>query len=289
MIMIRHFSSTKFHAFGWLAILLIAFLATGCAEKLAPEVETQTEEQIESTSTETIDTTTPETTVQEEGWQIDEQNMIESSNIIESNPNTYDAGVAVEETKEDIQENTQIEVMDLNDDVFVDENLQQLDSGNAEQMDMGDHAFVADENQNTTMENTAEVFEQVQEHQDGIEEAKLLSFGDATQIEDVYFAFDSYDLDSKSQDLLRANADWLKQNPNAQVEVQGHCDERGTNNYNLGLGERRALAIRDFLVAQGVDSSRLHTLSYGEEKPFCFQSNESCWWQNRRAHFQISQ
>ena len=139
------------------------------------------------------------------------------------------------------------------------------------------------------MENTAEVFENVGETSEVIEEAKLLSFSDATQIEDVYFGFDIYGLDSKSQDLLRANADWLKQNPNAQVEIQGHCDERGTNNYNLGLAERRSLATRDFLIAQGVDSSRVHTISYGEEKPFCFQSSETCWWQNRRAHFQISQ
>jgi len=172
--------------------------------------------------------------------------------------------------------------------VFVDEKLQQAEK--IEQMDMQDNVFVAEPIEETrVMENTAEVFEKVEETPEAIEEAKLLSFGDADEVEDIYFAFDKYDLDSKSQDLLRANAEWLKQNPNAQIEIQGHCDERGTNNYNLGLGDRRAMATRDFLIAQGVDSSRLHTLSYGEEKPFCFQSNENCWWQNRRAHFQISQ
>ena len=213
--MIKHYRKTKLHAIGWLAILLIAFWTTGCAEKLAPEVETQTEEQIETTSTEI---TEPEVVSD-----FDDQGTVESSftDTIESNPNTFERAVLVEEPEETVQENTQIEVMDLTDDVFVDEKLQEMER--------------MDSDETPGMENTAEVFENVGETPEAIEEAKLLSFSDATQIEDVYFGFDSYGLDSKSQDLLRANADWLQQNPNAQVEIQGHCDERGTNNYNLGL------------------------------------------------------
>ncbi len=122
-----------------------------------------------------------------------------------------------------------------------------------------------------------------------LQEAKLLKdFKDEQHLQDVHFEYDRDILDTSTKTILRSNADWLKKNPNARVEIQGHADERGTNNYNLGLGERRVLQTKKYLVNLGVDESRLYTISYGEEKPFCFDSNENCWWENRRAHFTVA-
>ena len=122
-----------------------------------------------------------------------------------------------------------------------------------------------------------------------VQEARVLpDFKDEQQLQDIHFEYDRDILDSQTKTILRANADWLKKNPNARVEIQGHADERGTNNYNLGLGERRALQTKKYMVNLGVDESRLYTISYGEEKPFCFDSNENCWWENRRAHFTVA-
>lgn len=122
-----------------------------------------------------------------------------------------------------------------------------------------------------------------------IQEARVIpDFKDEQQLQDIHFEYDRDKLDSQTKNILQANADWLKQNPNARVEIQGHADERGTNNYNLGLGERRALQTKKYLVTLGIDESRLYTISYGEEKPFCFDSNENCWWENRRAHFTVA-
>lgn len=122
-----------------------------------------------------------------------------------------------------------------------------------------------------------------------LQEARVLpDFKDEQQLQDIHFEYDRDKLDSQTKTILRSNADWLKKNPNARVEIQGHADERGTNNYNLGLGERRALQTKKYLVTLGVDESRLYTISYGEEKPFCFDSNENCWWENRRAHFTVA-
>jgi peptidoglycan-associated lipoprotein len=85
------------------------------------------------------------------------------------------------------------------------------------------------------------------------------------------------------------NAAFLRSNPKLRVEIQGHSDERGTNNYNIALGERRANSTKKYLVAQGVDSNRVNIISYGEEKPFCTVSNnENCWYLNRRAHFRVA-
>ena len=122
----------------------------------------------------------------------------------------------------------------------------------------------------------------------GIQESRLQSFHASSDLKDVHFKFDQYGLDNNSKRVLQENASFLKSNPDMRVEIQGHCDERGTNNYNIALGERRAHSTKKFLVSQGVDSSRVNIISYGEEKPFCFDSNESCWYQNRRAHFMVS-
>ena len=119
------------------------------------------------------------------------------------------------------------------------------------------------------------------------QEARLQKYSPTSDLNDIHFKFDQYDLDDDSRSVLRKNASYLKANPMAKIEVQGHCDERGTNNYNIALGERRAQSTKRYLVSQGVNASRIHTISYGEEKPFCFDRNENCWLENRRAHFMI--
>lgn len=103
----------------------------------------------------------------------------------------------------------------------------------------------------------------------------------------AYFPFDSYQLDSAAREALKANAEWLKANPSATLQVEGHCDERGTTEYNLALGERRANAAVDYLVRLGIDRGRLSTISYGEERPAQMGGDESAWSQNRRAEFVI--
>lgn len=103
----------------------------------------------------------------------------------------------------------------------------------------------------------------------------------------VFFAFDRYDLTQESRDTLTANARLLRDNPKFDIWLEGHCDERGTNEYNLALGDRRARAAREFLVAAGVSSSRMTVISYGEEKPFASGHDEASWAQNRRAHFKV--
>ena len=99
----------------------------------------------------------------------------------------------------------------------------------------------------------------------------------------VYFAFDSSALNAETEGTLMRQAAFLSANPALTVTIEGHCDERGTREYNLALGERRATAARDFLLAQGVDSARIRTISYGKERPAVAGSNESAWAKNRRA------
>lgn len=104
---------------------------------------------------------------------------------------------------------------------------------------------------------------------------------------DILFDFDKYDVKSQYKDELKSIADWMTAHPGAKLSVEGNTDERGTNEYNLALGDRRAKAVKDYLVSLGVPSSRIETLSYGEEKPLCTEHNEACWAKNRRAHFVI--
>jgi peptidoglycan-associated lipoprotein len=111
--------------------------------------------------------------------------------------------------------------------------------------------------------------------------------GEGGPLQDIHFAFDSFELPSEARDILRSNNDWLRSNLQAKVEVEGHCDERGTSEYNLALGAKRAKAARDYLVSLGTSPERLSTISYGEELPLCHESTESCWEQNRRAHFLV--
>ena len=118
-------------------------------------------------------------------------------------------------------------------------------------------------------------------------EARRQHFKETNYIQDIIFKFDRYDLDDESRAVLRNNVTYLKKNSMTAIEIQGHCDERGTNNYNIALGERRAQATKMYMVSQGISASRIHTISYGEEKPFCFDSNDACWLKNRRAHFKV--
>jgi peptidoglycan-associated lipoprotein len=103
--------------------------------------------------------------------------------------------------------------------------------------------------------------------------------------ENVYFDFDSATLDYQAQELLKQKAMWLRDFPDANVVIEGHCDERGTNAYNLALGERRAESAKAFLVNLGISDARLTTISYGEEKPLDMGQNEEAWAKNRRAAF----
>jgi len=104
---------------------------------------------------------------------------------------------------------------------------------------------------------------------------------------DVYFEFDRSELTPAARASLEQNAKWLIGRPNSAVTVEGHADERGTNEYNLALGERRAQAVKRVLVALGVTSARLSTVTYGEEQPVCRDHQDSCWEKNRRAHLAV--
>lgn len=112
---------------------------------------------------------------------------------------------------------------------------------------------------------------------------------DMFENEDVQFEFDSAKLSMEAQDILRQKAEWLKANPRAKIIIEGHCDERGTNEYNLALGDRRAFSSKSFLVDLGIAASRLSTVSYGEERPLDPGADEYAWAKNRRAHFVIKQ
>ncbi|MBI3811395.1 MAG: peptidoglycan-associated lipoprotein Pal [Nitrospirae bacterium] len=104
---------------------------------------------------------------------------------------------------------------------------------------------------------------------------------------DAFFDYDKYTIRDDARAELEKNAGWLKSNPKARVKIEGYCDERGTNEYNLALGERRARAVKRFLVSLGVDGGRLSIISYGEEHPVCMEHNEVCYSKNRRAHFTV--
>src|SRR5688572_28203291 len=105
---------------------------------------------------------------------------------------------------------------------------------------------------------------------------------------DVYFAFDRSNLDDAARERLARNADFLKGHPELLVTVEGHCDERGTNEYNLALGDRRAASAKEYVLALGVPGDRLRSMSYGEERPQCTASDAACWSRYRRARFLVS-
>lgn len=106
---------------------------------------------------------------------------------------------------------------------------------------------------------------------------------------DALFDFDKYDIRPDARPVLESIAAWMNKNRKSNVTIEGHCDERGTNEYNLALGEKRAKAARDYLVSLGISSSRMNFITYGEERPFCREKNENCWQLNRRAHFIVAE
>ncbi len=107
-------------------------------------------------------------------------------------------------------------------------------------------------------------------------------------LRDVLFDFDEYNIRPDARPVLDSAAAFLNDNTELNIVIEGHCDERGTNEYNLALGERRAKSTKNYLVSLGVAPSRIITITYGEEKPVCTQHNESCWQRNRRAHFVVA-
>jgi peptidoglycan-associated lipoprotein len=104
-------------------------------------------------------------------------------------------------------------------------------------------------------------------------------------LKDVHFAFDRYELSPESREILQENGRWLKSNPKTKAEIEGHADDRGTVEYNLALGTKRAQEVKEYLSSLGIESLRLSTISYGEELPLCTEHEETCWQKNRRAHF----
>ena len=119
------------------------------------------------------------------------------------------------------------------------------------------------------------------------ESSKMMAAQNRFLNEDIHFEFDSSNLLPEAQEILRWKAAWLQKNQNAQVTIEGHCDERGTSEYNLALGDRRANSAKSYLMDLGIYGSRLKTISYGEERPADYGSNEEAWAKNRRAHFTL--
>ena len=107
----------------------------------------------------------------------------------------------------------------------------------------------------------------------------------SVELGDIFFDYDKSELRAEAVEQLQKNFDWMKQNVAGTLIVEGHCDERGTNEYNMALGERRANAAKDYMVNIGADPARMQTVSYGEERPFALGHDEASWAQNRRAHF----
>ena len=116
---------------------------------------------------------------------------------------------------------------------------------------------------------------------------QVKEFVAVADLKPIYFDFDKYDIRPGDAKVLDANAQWLKTNGEQLLLIEGHCDERGTNEYNLALGERRAKSTMNYLVSQGVQASRITIISYGEERPVCTEKTEECWSKNRRAQFLV--
>ncbi len=109
----------------------------------------------------------------------------------------------------------------------------------------------------------------------------------ARNIKHIFFDYDQYEIRADQRATLAANARLLGEKPNLRFTIEGHCDERGSTEYNLSLGDKRANAVRDALIAAGVSPARIGTISFGKEKPMCTEANEACWQQNRRGHFNL--
>ena len=137
------------------------------------------------------------------------------------------------------------------------------------------------------VEPAEEVAPPLEEIEEELEEAVEIEEAELLVLEDIFFDYDKFNIKDQYKAVLSQNAEALLGNPDVKLLVEGHCDERGTNEYNLALGEKRAKAIIDFYVTYGVDTSRLSMISYGEEKPFAMGNNEESWAKNRRAHMVV--
>jgi peptidoglycan-associated lipoprotein len=120
------------------------------------------------------------------------------------------------------------------------------------------------------------------------QEVVVSKVSDMVMQEDIYFEFDKSTLTPTAQDNLLRKAEWLRENPDATITIEGNCDDRGTNEYNLALGDRRAESAKAFLVDLGIDAARISTISYGEERPVDPRNNEEAWAKNRRDHFVVN-
>lgn len=113
------------------------------------------------------------------------------------------------------------------------------------------------------------------------------SFQSVRELVDVHFDYDAYEIRPGDVPMLDANAQWLRSNPSHQILIEGHCDERGTHEYNVALGEHRAKAAMNYLISQGVEPTRIVLISYGKERPACGDPSDDCLSKNRRAHFLV--
>ncbi len=114
------------------------------------------------------------------------------------------------------------------------------------------------------------------------------SEGSLFEFQDALFDYDKYNIRPDAREALNSVADWLNDHKDINVLIEGHCDERGTNEYNLALGEKRAKSARDYLISRGVSNSKMSIITYGEEKPMCSMQSANCWQKNRRAHFVVT-
>lgn len=147
--------------------------------------------------------------------------------------------------------------------------------------DLGDEAAAAGLDEQALREGRVDSLEQARA---GILGSDSVPSG---PLVDAYYDYDSFELDDAARRSLQANANWLMDHQAVRVEVEGHCDDRGTVEYNLGLGATRASAAKSYLTSLGVDPARITTISYGEELPLCQEPVASCWERNRRAHFVV--
>ena len=141
----------------------------------------------------------------------------------------------------------------------------------------------------TDMSQQADAKSAVDTTEDTMKSEAVPSHMDLAAMENIYFDFDKFTLSAEARKTLADNAEYLKANSGTQVVIEGHCDERGSDEYNLALGESRALAAKNYLVSLGINGSRLSVISYGEEKPAAMGSNEEAWAKNRRAEFKAVQ
>ena len=123
----------------------------------------------------------------------------------------------------------------------------------------------------------------------GMQNGTLGAGGNQGPLSDIHFGYNDSAIQAQDGDVLKANADWLTSHPQTRVQIEGHCDDRGSEEYNIALGARRAQAAKDYLTTLGIGADRMSTISYGKELPLCSDETDDCWAQNRRDHFAVSQ